>query len=34
MGDKEVLCGPPILTRDVGLPRCMLMAVSAGHSRV
>jgi len=32
MGDKEALCGPPILAQDIGLPRYMLTAVSAGLS--
>ena len=34
IGEEEVLRGPPTLTRDVGLSRCMLTAVSAGRSRV
>jgi len=34
MGDKEALRSPPTLTQDIGLPCCMLTAVSAGRSRV
>jgi len=34
MGDKEMLCGPPMLTQDIGLLYCMLTVVFAGLSWV
>jgi len=34
MGNKEVLQGPPTLMQDIGLPHCILTAVSAGRSGV